>query len=248
MRTTNILLGLPQKLRKIILWTRSVARSYALVSGICNSVSHIVVVKDLRKLTVLIYRLFIILQLYTYLNSLNLKLEPFLKQFGLKSSYHIMATNIEQFKVNLATYVEQLSQVDAALTVDPENEELTKLKTDLAEVIELTEELIRQNAPANETQQAASAESSAASGTQTERTWSSGDKCMAIWSNDGQYYPCTVDEILEDGTCSVNFEGYNQSEVTQVSSLQPYDPARAKETRNKLVSVCYISDTKIFTL
>jgi len=30
--------------------------------------------------------------------------------------------------------------------------------------------------------------------------------------------------------------------------LQPYDPARAKETRNKLVSVCYISDTKIFTL
>ena len=31
-----------------------------------------------------------------------------------------------------------------------------------------------------------------------------------------RYYPCVVDEILEDGTCSVNFEGYNQSEVTQV--------------------------------
>lgn len=34
-----------------------------------------------------------------------------------------------------------------------------------------------------------------------------------------RYYPCVIDEILEDGTCSVNFEGYNQSEVTQVKNI-----------------------------
>lgn len=35
-----------------------------------------------------------------------------------------------------------------------------------------------------------------------------------------RYYPCVIDEILEDGTCSVVFEGYDQSEVTQVCSAR----------------------------
>jgi hypothetical protein len=38
-----------------------------------------------------------------------------------------------------------LFQVDAALTSDPGNEELLKLKTDLQEVIDLTKELLSQS-------------------------------------------------------------------------------------------------------
>jgi len=142
----------------------------------------------------------------------------------------------ETLNSNLATYTEQLNQVEAALTVDPENEQLLKLKTDLQEVIELTEELITQNAPAASKLPTDTSQHEEAAGTSAQPVkldWKSGERCMAMWSNDNQYHPCVVDEILEDGTCSVNFEGYNQSVVTQVSSLLPYDPARAKETRNR---------------
>jgi survival-of-motor-neuron-related-splicing factor 30 len=37
--------------------------------------------------------------------------------------------------------------VEAALTTDPSNEELLKLKNDLTEVIELTKELVDQSGP-----------------------------------------------------------------------------------------------------
>ena len=42
----------------------------------------------------------------------------------------------------LANYRLQLGQVEAALTADPENEELTQLKKDLDEIIGITEELV----------------------------------------------------------------------------------------------------------
>ncbi|XP_067931596.1 survival of motor neuron-related-splicing factor 30-like [Watersipora subatra] len=145
-----------------------------------------------------------------------------------------MAASKDHLKNNLVTYTEQLTQVEAALSVDPENDQLVKLKADLQEVIELTEELMKQSAPAASDSAADTDETKASHSAVTAPVaWNSGDKCMATWSNDGQFYPCVIDEILEDGTCSVNFEGYNQSEVTQVSSLLPYDPARAKETRNR---------------
>jgi survival-of-motor-neuron-related-splicing factor 30 len=47
--------------------------------------------------------------------------------------------------------------------------------------------------------------------------WKNGDKCMAIWRIDGKYYSATVDQILEDGSCTVIFDGYSSSELTQVT-------------------------------
>ena len=35
----------------------------------------------------------------------------------------------------------------------------------------------------------------------------------------GRYYEATVDEILEDGTCTVTFSDYNHTEVTQVTCV-----------------------------
>ncbi|XP_063710386.1 survival of motor neuron-related-splicing factor 30-like [Symsagittifera roscoffensis] len=50
--------------------------------------------------------------------------------------------SLSEEEANLATYSLQLQQVEAALTNDPSNPELTKLKSDLEEVINLTKELI----------------------------------------------------------------------------------------------------------
>ncbi len=45
---------------------------------------------------------------------------------------------------DLATYQLQLQQVEVALTADPDNPELTKLKEDLEQVLQLTKDLISQ--------------------------------------------------------------------------------------------------------
>ena len=61
--------------------------------------------------------------------------------------------SLSEEEANLATYSLQLQQVEAALTNDPLNPELTKLKADLEEVINLTKELIEttkaSSAPSN---------------------------------------------------------------------------------------------------
>ncbi len=50
----------------------------------------------------------------------------------------------EMTSSDLATYQLQLQQVEVALTADPENGELLKLKEDLSQVIQLTKDLISQ--------------------------------------------------------------------------------------------------------
>ncbi|KAK3087282.1 hypothetical protein FSP39_004042 [Pinctada imbricata] len=117
-------------------------------------------------------------------------------------------------------------KVEASLTTDPDNEDLLKLKKDLQEVIELTEELIG-NKQLTDLAAVASTSDNVKEEEVPEVTsydWKSGDQCMALWSEDGQYYEAKVDEILEDGTCSVTFEGYDHTDVTQVKLLKKQDP------------------------
>jgi survival-of-motor-neuron-related-splicing factor 30 len=94
----------------------------------------------------------------------------------------------------------QLFQVEAALTTDPTNEELLKLKVDLEEVIELTRDLIKtqllelksaEGAAGSSSVEAVTAKLLAAEQPRPEelcskRDWKIGDKCLAIWSDDGQ--------------------------------------------------------------
>ena len=55
-------------------------------------------------------------------------------------------------------------------------------------MIDLTEELIKQNTPASSnTVDDETSETAAQSGSTSLIKWSSGDKCMAAWSHDGQY-------------------------------------------------------------
>lgn len=115
---------------------------------------------------------------------------------------------------NLNTYKEQLKQVEAALTNDPSDDELLKLKKDLVEVIELTNDLIQAQAPAA----ASSQDTSEAQ--EPIRDWEVGDKCSAIWSEDGKYYNALVDEVTSDGQVMVHFSGFKTAEVTRLALLR----------------------------
>ncbi|KAI0210402.1 Survival of motor neuron-related-splicing factor 30 [Lamellibrachia satsuma] len=129
---------------------------------------------------------------------------------------------IEDLRSNLANYKVQLQQVEAALTTDPGNEELEKLRTDLQEVLQLTEELIAsQNADtAIKAADGAAATAGTATEDEPEITWKVGDKCMALYASNQQYYDATIDEVLPDGTCTVTFDGYGNTDVTQVTLLR----------------------------
>lgn len=117
----------------------------------------------------------------------------------------------------LQEYQIQLEQVEIALKSDPDNEELLRLSTDLLEVINLTKELQAEENAANDSKKDKN---------KTSINWRPGQKCMALWRVDGQYYPGTLDQVLEDGTCTVIFDdkASQSNEISQVSQLKPYDP------------------------
>jgi len=130
-----------------------------------------------------------------------------------------MGDNSEQ----LVEYRLQLQQVDAALTNDPSNEELTKLKSDLEEVIQLTEDLIASqdvDLADDLTEEASASELLLQNSTSLHGPWKIGDPCMAIWSVDKEYHPAVIDEVQDDGQCTVTFDVWNNTEVTQMTSLQ----------------------------
>ncbi|KAF4523480.1 hypothetical protein B566_EDAN004549 [Ephemera danica] len=95
---------------------------------------------------------------------------------------------------NLQNYKLQLQQVEAALTTDPENQELIKLKVDLEEVIELTKDLVRAYHEELEQKKAESG---------------------------GIYYDATVGEVnSEAGEVTVLFDSYQHSEVIKMELLR----------------------------
>lgn len=157
----------------------------------------------------------------------------------------------EDLAGNLANYKLQLQQVEAALTTDADNEDLLKLKNDLQEVITLTKELVDSQARSelndadsdDDDDQVSSGPAAAGTSSHdddaarawlaSDVTWKPGDKCRAIWSENHQYYLATVDEILDDGSCSVIFDKYGTTEVTQVTLLRPWDEAEEAQVAEK---------------
>ncbi|CAB3365486.1 Hypothetical predicted protein [Cloeon dipterum] len=87
----------------------------------------------------------------------------------------------------------QLQQVEAALTADPENAELLKLKEDLQEVITLTSQLVKAHTEEQEKKQSGKKKDEASgSGVGVKKDWKVGDRCLAVWSQDGLYYDATL--------------------------------------------------------
>ncbi|XP_030058628.1 survival of motor neuron-related-splicing factor 30 [Microcaecilia unicolor] len=131
----------------------------------------------------------------------------------------------EELAKQLAGYKAQLQQVESALSTDEENDDLLKLKKDLQEVIELTKDLL--SSQPSET--LPNSDSSVAA--QLSHSWNVGDKCMSVWSEDGQWYEAEIEEIDEEnGTAAITFSGYGNAEVTPLFNLKPVEEGRkAKE-------------------
>ncbi|CAG4964990.1 unnamed protein product [Colias eurytheme] len=129
---------------------------------------------------------------------------------------------------DLRNYKLQLQQVEAALLTDPDNEELLKLKADLEEVIELTQDLIKtQEGETNVSVHSSSnnddvtasllaAESGDAAAVQK---WHVGDKCLAKWKSDGMFYEATIEEIGEN-SLKVKFNGYTTLEPVSMLDVK----------------------------
>ena len=121
---------------------------------------------------------------------------------------------------DLETYQVQLSQVEATLETDPDNDGLATLRDELKELIELTQAAI-----AAEQASASKAESSrkAAAGAVASKAWSAGDDCLAKYSGDGQWYPARIASVggsTENRAYSVVFKGYNSTELVNSSQIK----------------------------
>jgi len=123
----------------------------------------------------------------------------------------------DELKNNLDTYKLQLQQVEAALTAEPTNEELLKLKQDLLEVIALTNELINAQ---KEVEDEGKTKGSERNSHKKVIQWNVGDKCMGPWSNNGQYYDCTIEDVSENGEVSIRFDAFGNSDVTTAGKLK----------------------------
>lgn len=120
---------------------------------------------------------------------------------------------------DLQNYKLQLQQVEAALTTDPNNEELIKLKFDLKEVIKLTHDLIKSQHQEKRQANGMDAKDPILLAVLANK-WKVGDQCMAPWSEDSKYYEATIDVINEDGIVNVTFNEYKNTDVTMLSQLK----------------------------
>lgn len=151
---------------------------------------------------------------------------------------------MEDLTNSLDTYKVQLTQVQAALTLDPENDELLKLQQDLEEVVQLTLDLI-----SNETQthdntdveqtvhvepsvpasSSGSTNAGSSKESQTQSDWKAGDSCLAFKESDGSYHQAVVEDILpESETVAVTFVDSHTTEVCQLSSLKHFHISNEK--------------------
>jgi len=129
-----------------------------------------------------------------------------------------MAAAGEDLQENLETYEAQLKQVEAALMIDDDNEELKKLRVDLTEVITLTKELLEINetpAEADVVEEKSVAEKP--------KEWKVGDRCQAL-KVDKKYYNATIDMISDDrSSCGIKFDNSGSLVVVKVESLLPVE-------------------------
>lgn len=124
-------------------------------------------------------------------------------------------------KADLETYQVQLSQVELALSADPESTELISLRSELKELIELTQAAIAQQ----EAVAASKAESSrkAVAGSSAAPAWQAGNECLAKYSGDGGWYPARIASVggsAENRVYSIVFKGYNNTELVNAAQIK----------------------------
>lgn len=132
---------------------------------------------------------------------------------------------MDDLDTNLQNYKLQLQQVEAALTTNPDNEELLKLKSDLEEVITLTKDLLKaqlteeKNTDGEIEEQDITDIITDESPNEVKKDWKAGDICLALLVSDGQYYEARI-ESIEGEEVSVIFSHNRSSEVTTVEFIK----------------------------
>ncbi|KAJ7597105.1 hypothetical protein C8J56DRAFT_308302 [Mycena floridula] len=125
-------------------------------------------------------------------------------------------------KEDLETYQVQLSQVDLALSTDPDNAELAELRSELKELIDLTQAALAQAASSSKAE--SSRKSYSAS---TSHNWAAGEECLAKYSADGSWYPARITSVggsAENRVYNVVFKGYNTTEQVKPSEVKHLPP------------------------
>ncbi|KAJ7225452.1 hypothetical protein GGX14DRAFT_638829 [Mycena pura] len=124
-------------------------------------------------------------------------------------------------KADLETYQVQLSQVQQAIDADPGNTELVSLRSELKQLIELTETAIAAQAEAASSSKAESSRKNHSSA--PAHTWSAGDECLAKYSGDGSWYPARITSVggsTDNRVYSIVFKGYNTTEQVKASEIK----------------------------
>ncbi|WRT70829.1 uncharacterized protein IL334_007828 [Kwoniella shivajii] len=144
-------------------------------------------------------------------------------------------------EAELSTYKDQLAYVNLQLETDPNNEGLTTLKTELVELIDLTQQAMGMSNPttssSNNVQTSGSKPSSTSTSTATTSTakgkgkddsqYKAGMDCMAKYK-DGKWYPAKINAVIgssEQHLYTITFKGYTTSTNVPLSSLRPHDPS-----------------------
>ncbi|KAG5342397.1 Survival of motor neuron-related-splicing factor 30 [Termitomyces sp. T112] len=125
-------------------------------------------------------------------------------------------------RADLETYQVQLSQVETALAVDPDNAELKSLANELNELIQLTKTALAQAEVASSSK----SDRKTASSTPTQ-SWTAGDECLAKYSVDGSWYPARITFVggsAENRVYSIVFKGYNTTELVKAAEIKLLPP------------------------
>jgi hypothetical protein len=129
-------------------------------------------------------------------------------------------------KADLETYQVQLSQVELALSSDPDSAELASLRLELKELIDLTQTTLAQA----ESSSSKGDVSRKAAATAPVLTWAAGDECLAKYSGDGGWYPARITSLggsADNRVYSIVFKGYNTTELVKASAIKHLPPNHA---------------------
>lgn len=103
----------------------------------------------------------------------------------------------------MASYREQLEQIDAVLLADPTNETLAKLRQDIVQVIQLTSELLSVTVGGG-----ASAQPDAKD---LLKDYEAGDIVMAYFEKDNTFQPAEIDAVTSEGNFAITWLGFPSS-------------------------------------
>jgi len=134
-----------------------------------------------------------------------------------------------EIEEKLASLLEQYKQVETALSVEPENEELLLAKKELSEVITMTEDLYNLKRNEEEEKQKAHTSTTTTTDPQNNLKVATGTKIEAVYSGDSRWYPAVVTGVADSGNYKVRFLGYGNAEEEVKPDDTREKPKKPKE-------------------